>query len=157
MMLALQNSCGAFKQFMMGACWQAFDNVSYAFSRLKAHHLHFVNVCSGAVKGLGFATLASGPAFIALGGQSSAAQLSAATGAIEERWEGSKHPLTAIAPSQNGARCVLAGASVDIWDFAAKTRLHRFSGHAVSHVLPCGDRLRKAQHICHRMPVLTLK
>ena len=88
-------------------------------------------MCSGAIHGLACAQLASGLAFLALGGQCIIAHIDAASGAVQDRWEAGKHALTAMAASQDGSRCVLAGASVDMWDQATKARVFRFSGHAV--------------------------
>jgi len=93
-----------------------------------------LHACSGAIHGLSFAQLASGPAFVALGGQHSIVQLSAASGAIQDSWEAGKHPLSAMAMSHDGSRCVLAGALVDVWDPATKARGFRFSGHAVRRI-----------------------
>ncbi len=133
MMPAQQNKCGARVHFQTGALEVSHvclcDNGNAG--RFLSMCLH---ACSGAIHGLSFAQLASGPAFVALGGQHSIVQLSAASGAIQDSWEAGKHPLSAMAMSHDGSQCVLAGALVDVWGPATQARVLRFSGHAVRHI-----------------------
>ena len=70
----------------------------------------------------------------AVGGSTQVVQLAAGNGAVQDRFEAGRHPLSAVAVTADASRAFLASTVVGAWDLSELHRLFKFTGHPVSSI-----------------------